>query len=83
MGLTRGAQNTSHVGVVKDGKLLYISGVNAHFLHDSFRDTTRIEKADFIKMLTAEFVKPHLERRAMNMRLKRELTIDNKNFQIS
>lgn len=54
-------------------RMLDISGVNSHVLYTSFRNNPHIEKADFIKNLAGELVKPHMERRLHNPRISREV----------
>lgn len=54
-------------------RILDISGVNAHIIHQSFKNSKAIEKTDFVKILADELVRPHLERRAANPRIARDL----------
>lgn len=54
-------------------RLLDISGVNAYVIHQAFKNNSRLEKADFLKILADELVKPHLHRRVENTKLKRDL----------
>lgn len=67
------------VVALKDGqwrfffRLLDISGVNAYVIHQAFKNNSRLEKADFLKILADELVKPHLHRRVENTKLKRDL----------
>lgn len=51
-------------------RILDVNGINVHILHQSYRDSERIEKADFLKMLADQLVKPHLDQRATNPHLK-------------
>lgn len=54
-------------------RILDISGVNAHIIHQSYKNNTELQKTDFLKTLADELVRPHLERRASNPRILREL----------
>lgn len=56
-------------------RLLDISGINSHVLYQSYKNNPQLEKADFIKELADELVRPHLERRLHNTRISREVRL--------
>lgn len=54
-------------------RILDISGVNAFVVHQAFKNNPVLEKTDFLKLLREELTRPHLERRAINTRIPRQL----------
>lgn len=55
--------------------LLDISSINAYVLFSSYRDTPKLDRADFLKMLSRSLVLPQWQRRMVNAKLPRELRL--------